>query len=241
VEDKSLDNNGDAHNGAPGPESHAHAHAASDGNGATRAQADGIDAGDDEVRTDAVSTNYAEALMESAEASGELESISAEVDQLAQLLSSEPRLMALLNTRTLSHADRRQMLERLFKEQLSDVLYRFIQVVNDKDRLASLPGILKAFAKQLAERNGILEADVWSPARLDEAQVETISDRLARAFGAKQVVVHQYEDPSLIGGIKVRVGDTLIDGSVASQLRRIRRRMIERGRENARQLTAIGE
>jgi len=194
-----------------------------------------------EARVDAVSTVYAEALMEAAEATGELQSISDEVEELGNVLRGEPKLLALLNTRTLGHAQRRGMIERLFKDQLSDVLYRFLQVVNDKDRLSSLPGIVKAFSQQMAERNGIIEADVWVPTKLDTAQVETLSDRIASVFDAKQVVVHQYEDPSLIGGLKIRVGDTLIDGSVATQLRRLRRRMVERGRANARELSAIEE
>jgi F-type H+-transporting ATPase subunit delta len=197
------------------------------------------EATDGQLRTDAVSKVYAEALMEMAEASGELQSMADEVEELGQLLKREPGLMGLLSSRTLSHEQRREMLQRLFQDQLSDVLYRFVQVVNDKNRLASLPAIVKAFGQQMAERNGIVEADIWVPKLLEQDQLDAMSERIASAFGAKQVVIHQYKDQSLIGGLKIRVGDTLIDGSVATQLRRMRRRMIESGREKARQQTEV--
>lgn len=194
-----------------------------------------------EARSDAVSNVYAEALLEAAEATGELDSISEEVASLGAVLRDQPQLKALLTAPSLNHADRRDLIDRVFKDNVSSVVYRFLRVVNDKHRLAALPGIVKAFSEMLAERQGIVEADVWVPTKLADDQLETVRERLARAFDAKQVVVHQYEDPSLIGGLKVRIGDTLIDGSVASQLRRLRRQMVARGREQARQLTAISE
>jgi F-type H+-transporting ATPase subunit delta len=194
-----------------------------------------------ELRTDAVSQVYAEALMEMAEATGELQSIADEVDELGQLLQSQPGLVRLLSTRTLSHEQRRESLERLFKDNVSNVLYKFLHVINDKGRLSALPAITRAFSEQMAQRNGIVEADVWVPKLMEQDQVDQIGERLAAAIGAQQVVVHQYKDHTLIGGLKIRVGDTLIDASVATQLRRMRQRMTEAGRAKARELTAVDE
>jgi len=196
---------------------------------------------DGERRTDAVSQVYAEALIEMAEAQGELQSISDEVDELSHLLKSQPDLVRLLSTRTLSHEQRSEVIDRVFKDQVHDVLFRFLHVVNDKDRLSALPAITRAFADQMAQRNGIVEADVWVPKLLAQDEIDLISEQLAKAVGANQVVVHQYKDHTLIGGLKIRIGDTLIDASVAKQLRQMRHRMIESGRMKAREMAAVAE
>ena len=194
-----------------------------------------------ELRTDSVSQVYAEALMEMAEATGELQSIADEVEELGELLRTQPGLLKLLASGMLGRDERRELIQRVFQEQVSDVLYRFLQVVNDKDRLESLRGIVKAFGEQMAEHHGIVEADVWAPQKLDEDQLDRISETLARQIGAQRVVVHQYEDPSLIGGLKIRIGDTLIDASVAAKLRQLRRRMLDAGRAKAREQSAVEE
>jgi len=194
-----------------------------------------------EPRTDAVSQVYAQALLEMAEQNGELQSLADEVEELGQLLKSQPQLKRLLATPTIGHEQRRGVIERVFKNQVSDVLYRFLHVVNDKGRLAALLAITRAFGELMAERNGIVEADIWIPASLAPDQRENLGDRLAKAVGAQQVVIHQYTDPSLIGGMKIRVGDTLIDASVAKQLRQMRQRMIESGRMKAQEMSAVEE
>lgn len=194
-----------------------------------------------ELRTDAVSNVYAEALMEMAEATGEVQSITDEVEELGRLLRTEPGLRRLITTKTLSQEARRQLIDRIFKDHVSDVVYRFLQVVNEKDRLASLPAITKAFAELAAQRKGIVEADIWVPDTLPQAQVDRIAEGLAKALDAHEVVVHQYEDPSLIGGLKIRVGDKLIDASVAKQLKNLRHRLIQQGRAKARESDALRE
>jgi F-type H+-transporting ATPase subunit delta len=194
-----------------------------------------------ELRTDAVSQVYAEALFEMAEASDELESVAQEVDELGRLLREETSLRGLLSSPALGEEARRALIERVFQGQVSDVLYRFMQVVNQKGRLSSLPGITRAFATLVAERKGIVEADVWAPQPLDQQQIDQLGQRLAKALGVSQVVPRVHKDTSLIGGLKIRVGDKLIDASLATQLKRLRQRMAHRGREQARELRSVEE
>ena len=111
-------------------------------------------------------------------------------------------------------------------------------VVNQKDRLGSLPGIVRAFANLVDERQGVVEVDAYVANRLDEGQASAIADRLGASMGRK-VALKQHVDEELIGGLKLRIGDKLLDGSVATQLRLMRDKFVQAGREKARAITML--
>ncbi|MEX0746336.1 MAG: ATP synthase F1 subunit delta [Phycisphaeraceae bacterium] len=189
--------------------------------------------------TDAVDRAYAQALFEMGETQSALDALAEEVDDLGTLIADQPDLRRLLAGRTLAAAERAAMIERLFKGNVSELLYRFLQVVNRKGRLSSLPGITQAFSDLLAEKRGIVEVDAFVADRLDEAQAREVAATIGQHLN-KEIVLHQYVDPSLIGGIKLRLGDKIIDGSVATQLRLLRQKMIDAGRARARRSVVEG-
>lgn len=187
---------------------------------------------DAEQKTDSVSRVYAQALLELAQAKGEVDSVAEEAGGLMALLG-DADLKRLLYGRALSSAQRGGVVEQLFKGKVSDVLYRFIQVVNRKERLSALPGILSAFLSRVSEARGELDVDVYVAEALAGDAGQAVADSIGGAMG-KKVQLREHVDPELIGGLKVRVGDRLIDGSVATQLRIMRRKLVEAGRERAR-------
>ncbi|MFA9478980.1 ATP synthase F1 subunit delta [Phycisphaerales bacterium AB-hyl4] len=188
------------------------------------------------TKTNAVDRAYAQALFEMGEAQSALDALAGEVDELGTLITDQPDLGRLLSSRTLAEAERSAMIERLFNGNVSDLLYRFLQVVNRKGRLNALPGIVQAFSDLIAEKRGIVEVDAFVAARMDDAQAADVAATIGKHLN-KEIVLHQYVDESLIGGIKLRVGDKVIDGSVATQLRLLKQNMINAGREKARQRT----
>ncbi len=187
---------------------------------------------DVEQKTDSVSRVYAQALLELA--GDQADTLAEEVSGLLGLLGSEPDLGKLLSSRALNSAQRSDVVEQLFKGRVSDVLYRFLQVVNRKDRLGSLTGILSAYLGRVSEARGELNVEVFVPQPLSDEAQRGVAESIGGAMG-KRVQLHQHVDRELIGGLKVRVGDRLIDGSVATQLRIMKRKLIDAGRERARQ------
>lgn len=192
---------------------------------------------DVEHKTDSVSRVYAQALLELAlgdgESGGQAEALAEEAGELLRLLGDEPDLGELLSSRALSSSQRRGVVEQLFKDKVSDVLYRFIQVVNRKDRLGSLAGILVAYRSLVSEARGDLGVDIFVAEALSDDASRGVAESIGQAMG-KQVQLRQHVDAELIGGLKVRVGDRLIDGSVATQLRIMKRKLVDAGRERAR-------
>lgn len=184
--------------------------------------------------THSVEQVYAEALVEMAEETGELDSIHDEVNQLAELIRGNADLGKLLASRLLSETERRGCIERIFKGRVSDLLYRFIQIVSTKSRLADLSGILSAFGDLVKARQGIVEVNAYVATPMDQAHAQRIAEQLGKALDCQVVLKHNV-DPSLIGGLKLRVGDRLVDGSVAAQLRRLKEKIIAGGQERARE------
>lgn len=94
----------------------------------------------------------------------------------------------------------------------------------ERDRLHQLPQIVEVFHEMVLEDRGIVIADVTTAIQLDAAESERVAARLTEMVG-RDIQIRTHVDPDIIGGIVIRMGDTLIDGSVITQLRQLRQRM----------------
>lgn len=182
---------------------------------------------------DSVGRLYANALMELSLEQQQLDTVAQELQDLAGLIDSDDGLRRLIENPILDRTQRSAMLQRLFEGRVSDLLYRFLQTVNRKDRLASLPAIATAFAKLLAAHRNEVEVEAFVASPMDADTAGRVADGLGASLG-KKVTLNQHVDPSLIGGLKLRIGDRLLDASVATQLRSIKEQLIAAGREKAR-------
>ena len=184
---------------------------------------------------DSLDLAYAQTLLELAEEAGSVDQVADEMGQLGELAHQNPDLVRLISTRTLSMEQRACIIERLLRRRVSDLVYRFVQVANAKDRLARLEAIAKALETLLEQRRGVVRVEVFVAEAMEPSRVDSVAQRLGQALGGKKVLLEQNVQPDLIGGLKLRIGDRLIDGSVATQLRLMRQKMVSTGRDNARQ------
>lgn len=188
----------------------------------------------EQPRTDKISDVYAVALLELSDQHQITEAMTQEVADLWDLLRAQADLRQLMESRVISRDQRTGLIERLFKGHVSDMLYHFIQVLNRKRRLDALQNICAAFGAQVAARSGKVTAEVYTASAMADDQVEHVRGVLAQAFDGREIALHHHQDASLLGGLKLRVGDQLIDASVATQLKLIKQKMIAAGREKAR-------
>ena len=184
---------------------------------------------------------YAAALVDLAEEAGSTDEVADQMAQIGRLIDEQPDLVRLISTRTLSVAQRRSVIEQLFKERASELVYRFLQVLNAKDRLDRLVPIIAAVGRSVQQRRGVVPVDVFVASALDEAGSRHLAERLGQVVHGT-VQLHQHVQSDLIGGLLVRIGDRLIDGSIAAQLRQIGRKIAAGGRQQAgqRQDAAVG-
>jgi F-type H+-transporting ATPase subunit delta len=172
---------------------------------------------------------YAQALLELASESGKLEEVRAEVQSLLELAKTQPDLGRLLSNRMISRQQRTRLVKSLFEGRVGPLVYKFLQVLDARDRLHIFAGIVAAFEQVYEEHQGIQAVTAYVPSALDGAEAQRISDALSAKL-QKKVKLQQKIDEELIGGIKIRVGDNVIDGSVQAQLRLIRQDLLQAGR-----------
>ncbi len=123
---------------------------------------------------------------------------------------------------------RRASLRTIFEDKVTDLMLRFLLVLNEKGRLGHLEQIGDAYDRLVHEAFGRVEVDVFTPMPMEPQQQETLKQRIGSAIG-KEPILYAYTDARMIGGLKLRIGDQLIDGSVASRLRRMRQSLLSSG------------
>lgn len=180
-----------------------------------------------ESQPDALATVYARSLLELADAGGgqaRIESVMGELESVLDMARADKRFGEFLASRVLSTANRAASLRRIFEGNCDDLVLRFLLVLNQKGRLGHIVAIVAAYDALVQERFGRIEVDVFTASPVEFAELERVKARLSTILG-KEVVVHPYTDESMIGGVKFRIGDQLVDASLASRLRRMRDRL----------------
>ncbi len=180
-----------------------------------------------ESQPDALANVYARSLLELADDAGgsdTIESILGQLEDILDMARSDRRFGEFLASKVLSSANRDKSLRQIFTGRCDDLVLRFLLVLNQKGRLGHIVAIVAAFDALVQERFGRIEVDIITAGPVDIAEINSIKARLSEILG-KDVVVHPYTDESILGGIKFRIGDQLVDASLASRLRRMRDRL----------------
>lgn len=185
------------------------------------------------IAIDEIATVYANALLELAIKEGgnaRAQEIGEEFAALCETIAADKAFVAYLASPAVERSARAALLERVFKTRLSSTLYRFIRVVNHKRRMGHLIAIGGAYDGLLQNLFGKTEVDVYTVdgKPMGEATEQLMREKLRAAIG-REAIFHYYAEKSMIGGIKLRIEDQLIDGSVATRLRRLQESIIATG------------
>lgn len=177
-----------------------------------------------ESQPNALARVYAKSLFELAhEAGGQnaLEETQGELEDILEIARGDAQFNEFLASRALGVESRAKSMRAIFSGRCSDLTLRFLLLLNHKGRLSHLPAIVAAFDAMVQESFGRVEVDVYMATPISTEVLAEIKARFQDVIG-KEAIVHPYSDESMIGGVKIRVGDTLIDGSISSQLRRMK-------------------
>jgi F-type H+-transporting ATPase subunit delta len=163
-----------------------------------------------------VARPYAEAAFRLANAGNALTRWSAMIGALAQV-AEDKRVQAAIADPALSDAQAAGVFISILAGKLDGQAENFVRVLAENKRLELLPEIQLQFEVLKNEHDGIVEAEVYSAFDLDDAQVGDLAQRLEKRTGRK-VRTKVQVDKELIGGVKVVIGDKVIDGSARGQL-----------------------
>lgn len=171
-----------------------------------------------------VAKRYAKALYDSAQAAGDAERVNEELQATAEVYEREQDFRAVMSHPAIATEAKLAFLKDVFGEGLSELMYSTLQLLVERGRFSVLPSLQQAYANIADERAGRAKARVYSAQGLTDTDREAISAQFSKLTG-KQISVENIIDPSLIGGIRVRIGDRLYEGSVAGKLEQLRNQL----------------
>jgi F-type H+-transporting ATPase subunit delta len=181
-----------------------------------------------DVSAQRIARVYAEALLNAAEARGQAEAI---LEELGALLTDvggkEPQLDAFLTSAAIGRHRKADAIDKVFQGRADELLVNFLQVLNDHQRLELLRAIWLAARRLQDARQRRVRVKVDSAVQLQPEHESRLIDNI-RNILHYEPVLEKTVDPDLLGGMIVRVGDWLYDGSVRSELQHIRTQLVAR-------------
>jgi F-type H+-transporting ATPase subunit delta len=174
------------------------------------------------VRPSTTARRYAEAAFDVAQADGNVDVWLQDLGAVEEALR-RPVVSAFFEDPNVGRDERLQTLPMLFPNAPQHVL-NLLRLLATRHRMHLVPSVVREFEALVHEARGVLEASVTVARPIDEAERTEIAQRLGQATG-KTVEVQTHVDPSIIGGVVIRVGDQLIDASISGRLQRLRQQL----------------
>ncbi len=189
---------------------------------------------------------YASALLAAAEAQGAAASVVEEAESLvADVLDPLPQLEETLTSHFLDHEDREQLLDNILESRASPIVLNLLKVLSLNERMEMVRPVVRQLRRLYDESQNRYAVTVRVASPASDSTITQIREAVSKAFG----IVPELDvwiDPTILGGIVLRIGDTVYDGSVRTALEQTRTHMVERAVEAIesapdRFLTALGD
>lgn len=139
---------------------------------------------------------------------------------LASAVATDVQMRSIIEDPNLTSSDVERMFLKVCGEKLDAAGVNLVKLLLEYDRLSLLPEIASMYEALKAQDEGTLDAEFTTAVKLDDAQVKTLVAQLQSKFG-KKIEASVKVDPEIIGGIKIVVGDTVIDASVRGRLQEL--------------------
>src|ERR687893_3017053 len=177
------------------------------------------------MRETTIARNYAEALLALARKAGDLRGWGGMITDVANAVRNDRRLRVFLESPRVDAAAKNQVLGKSFQDRMPRLFVRYLQALVTHRRQMLIPQIAREYLDLVDAAEGRMHANVTVAREPDADTRAVIARELSRSFD-KEVVPHFAVDARILGGVVVRVGDTVLDGSVHHRLARLRNRMV---------------
>lgn len=169
-----------------------------------------------------VGRTYARAIYELGQEQNLLDVLSQELQEVADLIQNEADLQKLLFHPQISSADKKDILKTILQGQANPLTWNTLQLIIDRKRESFLPEIVQELKDIIREENKIVVAEVTTAIPLDKDQAHALEEKIAVMMNVDNIELKAEVDPEIIGGIIIRVGNTLIDDSIKKHLELIK-------------------
>lgn len=172
-----------------------------------------------------VSKVYGDALFETAMDRNKVDALYEEVQTLALILKDNPQLTVLLNNPQIVKEEKVAVMHQVFSGKVEEELMAFLNIIVEKDRQNEMIPIFEYFIQRVREFKKIGTATVTSAVELKKEQKAALEKKLLATTPYVEFEMHYQVDPSLIGGMVIRIGDRVVDSSVKTRLYELKREL----------------
>ncbi len=177
------------------------------------------------MRDETVARNYAETLFELASRNESIQEYGDALEMVAGFLEDDSRFRTFVETPRIDDETKKDVIRKAFHDKAPKQVINFVLITIDKRRQALLREISAEYLLLLDHHLGREHVEVTVARPLDDTTANVVSERLSKMLG-KQAIPHIRVKPEILGGIVVRTGDTIYDGSVRRRLEDLRRRLL---------------
>ncbi len=172
-----------------------------------------------------VAKRYADALFQLGNEQGKIEQLVEEFHVLKEVFETNSKLLTFLKHPRVNNAEKKQFIDEVFHDFSSNVVHT-LKILAERHRIEIVPDIIGHFIHLVNDAKGIAEATVYSVRELTDAEKQELENTFVKRFNKQAIKLNNIVDPSIVGGIKLRIGNTIYDGTVSGKLKRIERSIV---------------
>jgi F-type H+-transporting ATPase subunit delta len=183
------------------------------------------------VTSAAAAGRYARALFDVVRKEGSnLEQAHADLQQFVDVFAQHPSLQSTLGNPAIPASKKQAVVKALIERAgaISPIVAKIILLLAERDRLMLLPDIARVYSDRLMDHLKVIRGEVTTAGELAPEKLRALEHGLAQATGRK-VILESRVDPSIIGGVVTRLGSTVYDGSITTQLEKIKQSLMHSG------------
>ena len=173
-----------------------------------------------------IETRYGEALVDVGLERNTAEAFRKDLLHVANVYREQRDLKALLLNTKIDTGIKKETVRSIFEGAVHVEVLNFLLLILDKNRIKFLPGIIREFNRLADKKQNVLNIKIYSAFPLTHAQVEKIKEKYRTNYKAAAVKADVEIDKALIGGVKVKVGDRIVDFSVASRVESLKKMLL---------------
>ncbi|MDO8682128.1 MAG: ATP synthase F1 subunit delta [Armatimonadota bacterium] len=173
-----------------------------------------------------ITRRYVTALYDAAEKAGVPDLVESDLGLITYTLESMPNLRDALLQPLIPASRKKEIVSQVFQGKVHDITLHYLFLIIDMDRAEVIEQTESEFIRIANERRGIIAAEVRCAVELTQEQIKRLKEKLD-AYTGKKVEISLLIDESLIGGLSVKIGDTVLDGSITGYLARLKEQLLK--------------
>lgn len=174
-----------------------------------------------------ISKTYGDALLEIANEENKVDLLLEEVTAVMAILKDNPEFSKLMNNPRISVDEKQTVMSNVFEGRISNELMGFFSMIVNKGRYDHIDEILTYFQDEVKKIKGIGVAYVTTPLELSDTQKKNVEKKLLETAGFKQMEMHYDIDTELVGGMRIRIGDRVVDSSIHTKILKMQQDMMK--------------